>query len=91
MITNNIRFNWIIFILLIGLLNLANINELYADETGEQNQFNLESYSPQTKKLCQTVAHISVPSQNQLDEASKASLKNCDALDLYYGFNAARL
>ncbi|HAT8966307.1 TPA: DUF1311 domain-containing protein, partial [Legionella pneumophila subsp. pneumophila] len=42
MITNNIRFNWIIFILLIGLLNLANINELYADETGEQNQFNLE-------------------------------------------------
>ncbi|HAT8637453.1 TPA: DUF1311 domain-containing protein [Legionella pneumophila] len=89
MITNNIRFNWIIFILLIGLLNLANINELYADETGEQNQFNLESYSPQTKKLCQTVAHISVPSQNQLDEASKASLKNCDALDLYYGFNAA--
>ncbi|HFD2300649.1 TPA: lysozyme inhibitor LprI family protein, partial [Legionella pneumophila] len=55
----------------------------------EQSQFNLESYSPQTKKLCQTVAHISVPSQNQLDEASKASLKNCDALDLYYGFNAA--
>ncbi|HAT8428252.1 TPA: DUF1311 domain-containing protein, partial [Legionella pneumophila] len=89
MITNNIRFNWIIFILLIGLLNLANINELHADETGEQSQFNLESYSPQTKKLCQTVAHISVPSQNQLDEASKASLKNCDALDLYYGFNAA--
>ncbi|HFD2434500.1 TPA: lysozyme inhibitor LprI family protein, partial [Legionella pneumophila] len=86
---NNIRFNWIIFILLIGLLNLANINELHADETGEQSQFNLESYSPQTKKLCQTVAHISVPSQNQLDEASKASLKNCDALDLYYGFNAA--
>ncbi|HFD2310268.1 TPA: lysozyme inhibitor LprI family protein, partial [Legionella pneumophila] len=85
----NIRFNWIIFILLIGLLNLANINELHADETGEQSQFNLESYSPQTKKLCQTVAHISVPSQNQLDEASKASLKNCDALDLYYGFNAA--
>ncbi|HHU0082364.1 TPA: lysozyme inhibitor LprI family protein, partial [Legionella pneumophila] len=70
-------------------LNLANINELHADETGEQSQFNLESYSPQTKKLCQTVAHISVPSQNQLDEASKASLKNCDALDLYYGFNAA--
>ncbi|HAU2362198.1 TPA: DUF1311 domain-containing protein, partial [Legionella pneumophila] len=69
--------------------NLANINELHADETGEQSQFNLESYSPQTKKLCQTVAHISVPSQNQLDEASKASLKNCDALDLYYGFNAA--
>ncbi|HFD2287814.1 TPA: lysozyme inhibitor LprI family protein, partial [Legionella pneumophila] len=67
----------------------ANINELHADETGEQSQFNLESYSPQTKKLCQTVAHISVPSQNQLDEASKASLKNCDALDLYYGFNAA--
>ncbi|HGF0879016.1 TPA: DUF1311 domain-containing protein, partial [Legionella pneumophila] len=39
MITNNIRFNWIIFILLISLLNLANINELHADEAGEQSQF----------------------------------------------------
>ncbi|HAT7072710.1 TPA: DUF1311 domain-containing protein [Legionella pneumophila] len=89
MITNNIRFNWIIFILLIGLLNLANINELQADEAGEQSQFNLESYSPQTKKLCQKVAHLSAPNQKQLDEASKVSLKHCDSLDLYYGFNAA--
>ncbi|AMP88997.1 lysozyme inhibitor LprI family protein [Legionella pneumophila] len=89
MITNNIRFNSIIFSLLFGLLNLLNINVLHADDTGEQNHLNLENYSPQTKKLCQSVAHLSVPSQNQLNEASKASLKNCDALDLYYGFNAA--
>ncbi|WBV72723.1 hypothetical protein PGH42_07635 [Legionella pneumophila] len=75
MITNNIRFNSIIFSLLFGLLSLLKINLLHADDTGEKNHLNLENYSPQTKKLCQSVAYLSVPSQNQLDEASKASLK----------------
>lgn len=81
--------NPVVFILLSGLLFITDISKSHAEASEEQSNINWENYSPQTKELCQSAAHLAVPSHNQLDEASKASLKNCDSIDLYYGFNTA--
>ncbi|KGP62495.1 hypothetical protein EP47_06200 [Legionella norrlandica] len=77
-----------ILILLFGLFTTS-IRTLHAEGNKEGHFNNLENYSSQTKDLCQSVANLSVPNQNQLAETSRASLKNCDSLDLYYGFSAA--
>lgn len=67
--------------LLCGFIIITNVGEVYGEEASDNSYFNSTFHSKKVKQICKTAATISIPSQDRLDEATKASLKACSSYD----------